>query len=546
MERVPTSNIDNIINFLSKNTLYNYIDEYQVKEMLANHFYRFTTRFDNGVSEENWINGERVNPVNSCFAGYVAPSIQALYKHLADFFKVNTSAHGINSDMIYPAKHTFAEISRMAHYGNNKSIVALNYSSWNVNILPLLDILTDITNRFTGLHYIILIDDKLIEAAANDAEYDLYEPSISSIHHRHHIHKVKTVRAKELYNKILFAVQCTSPSIINADTYTRRNMCKGFTTFTGMNICTEEPSFTPESDKDGFYSCTLASINVSKFYKKETNSVDWELFETAVRQLVFMLNIAIAQTRFNVDPSKEVFSKQVIRPIGVGIRSYANLLMKLGIAYEEADVISTELACRLFCSAHEASQEVARLCPEYLPTGWKDSEWAKGVLPMDFHNNIELNLRPELQQRLDNLRGKPIANLMLIAYMPNFTQVAVLQQFPSILPPFSLVFETTHNELAVCADVPEKYLKRVFTAKGSFAHPIYRSIDHMDKKKIARQLGIFQVFCDKGISGSHAGDPSTTNIRSWVSAANEAGLGTLLYYWHSQNVVAPCGELCSA
>lgn len=77
-------------------------------------------------------------------------------------------------------------------------------------------------------------------------------------------------------------------------------------------------------------SCNLGSIDVSKFYSKET-SVDWNALRDAIHISVQFLDDVISINKF---PTKEFHQwAQANRPVGLGIMGWADLLLKMGLSY---------------------------------------------------------------------------------------------------------------------------------------------------------------------------------------------------------------------
>ena len=107
-------------------------------------------------------------------------------------------------------------------------------------------------------------------------------------------------------------------------------------------------------------SCNLGSIDVSKFYNDSRGYVEWTRLAEAIEDAIQFLDNVLSINKF---PTKD-FEKwaQKNRPVGLGIMGWADLLLKMEIAYgsEESFKFAQRMGRFFQKTAHEKSVELGK------------------------------------------------------------------------------------------------------------------------------------------------------------------------------------------
>ncbi len=110
----------------------------------------------------------------------------------------------------------------------------------------------------------------------------------------------------------------------------------------------------------GYDSCNLGSINVGHFYNERAKDVDWErLAQTTALALRFLDNVIDANV-YPLDEIRDMVTNN--RRVGLGIMGFAELLIRLELAYGSPDAIAfaAKLVAFIQARAEETSETLAR------------------------------------------------------------------------------------------------------------------------------------------------------------------------------------------
>ncbi|MGB7001139.1 MAG: adenosylcobalamin-dependent ribonucleoside-diphosphate reductase [Halobacteriota archaeon] len=167
----------------------------------------------------------------------------------------------------------------------------------------------------------VAVTDEFMHAVARTEKYGLINPRTKE--------EVRGINASDVFNEIVtYAWKTGDPGIIFLDEINRHNPVPAVGELEATNPCGEQPLLAYES-------CNLGSISVSKFV--ENGEINWGRLKEAVWSSVRFLDDVIDVNRYPL-PEIEKMTK-ANRKIGLGIMGFAELLIKLKIAYDSKDAV---------------------------------------------------------------------------------------------------------------------------------------------------------------------------------------------------------------
>lgn len=172
---------------------------------------------------------------------------------------------------------------------------------------------------------------------------------------------------EEIWNMLVNNAHATGePGVCFIDRVNEDNPTPHTGRIEATNPCGEQPLLPGEA-------CTLGSINLSKFVKKNRRGIDWKSLAETVKLAVRFLDNTIDVNHYPVPEVKKITLAN--RKIGLGIMGFADLLILLGIRYDSEDAvnIASKLSSFIQEQAHKASEELAKERGSF--PNWKGSTW---------------------------------------------------------------------------------------------------------------------------------------------------------------------------
>ena len=222
------------------------------------------------------------------------------------------------------------------------------------------------TSRVTNFNISVAITDVFMEAVGNDETYDLVSPKGGEV--------VGQERAREIFDLIIHGAWLTGePGTFFIDRANEYNPVPALGSYEATNPCGEQPLLPYDV-------CNLGSINLGKFVKEDagpgvdpSEGIDWDAFRTVVHLSTHFLDNVIDA---NCYPLPEIHDlAQNIRRIGLGVMGWADMLIRLGIAYDSEDGVA--LGRRVMKFLNEESRKASENLAETRGVfpAWEESIW---------------------------------------------------------------------------------------------------------------------------------------------------------------------------
>ena len=190
----------------------------------------------------------------------------------------------------------------------------------------------------------VALTDRFMAAAARGDDFELINPRTKKPDRR--------LPAAKIFAALVNSAHRTGePGAIFLDRINQDNPTPALGPLEGVNPCGEQPLMAYES-------CNLGSINLGRL--TGGGAIDWPLLRQTVRVSVRFLDNIITVNRFPLARIKKMTLAN--RKIGLGVMGFADLLVRLGLAYnsQAAVDLAGEVMAEINRTALDASEELGR------------------------------------------------------------------------------------------------------------------------------------------------------------------------------------------
>jgi len=379
------------------------------KKIWEQKFYELMTEFRFLPGGRTLANAGTVNnQLANCFVLPMPDSVDGVFQVVKEssILKKNGGGVGFSMGRIRPKGDLVATTSGRAcgpvaimHILNKASDMLLQAGgrrSGNMVVLPVThpDIFEFLTckedeNSLNHINFSLGLTSKFMKAVERDESWPLINPRTGE--------EVNTVDARSIFDlATTMAWKNGDPGMIFLDEINKYNPTPHVGVIESVNLCGEQPLLPYEA-------CNLGSINLAKHLIRIKNSesgtnkgkqkltsnnlqpttyyVDWDKLRETVQLSVRFLDNVVSICTYPLEKVDRVVKAN--RKIGLGVMGWADMLVRMGIAYnsKEALELAEKIAAFIQAEGRKESQKLASEKGAF--SNWKGSLWEKqGLKPM--------------------------------------------------------------------------------------------------------------------------------------------------------------------
>jgi ribonucleoside-diphosphate reductase alpha chain len=414
-------------------------------DALAGQFYAMMARLEFLPNSPTLMNaGRPLGQLSACFVLPVADSMESIFETLKHTALIHQSGGGtgfnfshlrpkgdvVRSTMgVSSGPVSFMEVYNAAteaikqggtRRGANMGILQIDHPDIEEFISA-----KDDLRKVTNFNISVTVTDAFMQAVAEDADFPLRHPNSEQV--------IKTVRARELFNRIIDSAWRTGePGLVFIDRLNADNPTPALGRIESTNPCGEVPLLAYEA-------CNLGSINLGRMLTAD-HRLDWDKLAETVTLATHFLDNVITQNRFPIPEIQRMVEAN--RKIGLGVMGWADCLLALGVPYnsEEAILLGREVMAWIDFHSKLASVELAKVRGAF--PAFPESRYAIGHWLVKKHG---ARPTPRLthkswQQLSDTIQQHGLRNATTTCVAPTGTISIIAGASGGIEPVFALAF----------------------------------------------------------------------------------------------------------
>lgn len=253
----------------------------------------------------------------------------------------------------------------------------------------------------TNFNISVALTEDFMGAVEKGAKYDLIDPNTEGV--------VEQLDAKAVFDKIVkLAWTNGDPGLIFVDRMNRDNPTPKIGKIASTNPCGEQPLLPYES-------CNLGSINLSNML--DGTAINYEKLGYTVGKAVHFLDNVIEANKYPIEKIGKM--TRANRKIGLGVMGFADMLIKMGIAYNSDAGVKTaeEVMGFIDKKSKEASCKLAEVRGTF--SNFKGSIYDKGKNPMKLRNATTTTIAPTGTISIISSCSSGVEPLFAISYVRN-------------------------------------------------------------------------------------------------------------------------------
>ena len=442
--------------------------------------------------------GRKLQQLSACFVLPIEDDISSIFKTLHDTALIHKTGAGTGfnfsnlrpkGDIIESAGLTSGPVSFMKVFDAATEQIKLggvlrgaNMGILNVDHPDIEDFITvkNSENVLTNFNVSVAINDKFIEAVKKNKTYSLVNPRTKKL--------VKKESAKKIFNLICAQAWLNGdPGVIFIGRINKFNPTPSLGSIESTDSCGEQPLLPYES-------CNLGSINLSNVV--ENKKINFEKLGRITHTAIHFLDNVIDMCNYPLEENRAIVEKN--RKIGLGVMGFADMLVKLGVAYDSEDGIKNAECIMNFISkeAMNASNQIAQERDAF--PSWKKSIYNKNSKKIKLRNATRTTIAPTGTISIIADVSSGIEPLFALSYARKTAEGNTLTYFNKHLKELLMknslyndeIVEKINKEgsLKNIKEIPEK-IRRIFVV-GSDIGPEWH----------VRMQATFQKYVDNGIS----------------------------------------------